>query len=171
MAAIGHATRRFQGKPESGVEARTMVQADLDDGQRLVALNEIFVGHRTHQSAKYRIRLGNLSERHSSSGLIITTGTGATGWARSVHRGRVTPVTLPAHRAAPRLLRPRGVAQRRHRHRSHRRHPGPGRSAGDHVRIQRRRGHLRRWHRDGSPGLSSGMTARIGISPRTLRLG
>src|SRR5262245_41389684 len=33
-------------------EARTMVQATTDDGQRLLALNEIFVGHRTHQSAR-----------------------------------------------------------------------------------------------------------------------
>ena len=33
-----------------------MVEAKLDDGQHLVALNEIFIGHRTHQSARYRIR-------------------------------------------------------------------------------------------------------------------
>src|SRR4051812_16094376 len=31
-------------------QARTMVRAGLDDGQELLALNEIFVGHRTHQS-------------------------------------------------------------------------------------------------------------------------
>jgi len=77
------------------VEARTMVEARLDDGQRLLALNEVFAGHRTHQSARYRIRFGGASERHSSSGLIVTTGTGATGWARSIHRQRRTGVTLP----------------------------------------------------------------------------
>ena len=33
-------------------EERTMVRARLDDGQTLLALNEIFVGHRTHQSAR-----------------------------------------------------------------------------------------------------------------------
>src|SRR5262245_24150332 len=64
------------------LERRTMVVAGLDDGQRLLALNEIFVGHRTHQSARYRLDIGKRHERHSSSGVIVSTGTGATGWAR-----------------------------------------------------------------------------------------
>jgi NAD kinase len=66
------------------IERRTMVRATLDDGQTLQALNEIFVGHRSHQSARYVITLGDKSERQSSSGVIVTTGTGATGWARSI---------------------------------------------------------------------------------------
>jgi hypothetical protein len=78
------------------VEERTMVEARLDDGQRLVALNEIFVGHRTHQSARYRIRFRGAEERHSSSGLIVATGTGATGWALSISRERTAPPLLPA---------------------------------------------------------------------------
>ncbi|HXU69484.1 MAG TPA: hypothetical protein VN947_09145, partial [Polyangia bacterium] len=65
-------------------EERTMVRARLGDGQTLVALNEIFVGHRSHQSAIYEIALGDRSERQSSSGLIVSSGTGATGWARSI---------------------------------------------------------------------------------------
>lgn len=77
------------------IEARTKVQLDLDDGQRIVALNEIFVGHRTHQSARYRLRFQGSSERHSSSGLIIATGTGATGWARSIATQRATHIELP----------------------------------------------------------------------------
>jgi NAD kinase len=68
----------------ASIERRTMVQATLDDGQTLRALNEIFVGHRSHQSARYLISLGDKSERQSSSGVIISTGTGATGWARSI---------------------------------------------------------------------------------------
>ena len=32
-------------------EHRTMAQASLDDGQRLLALNDIFIGHASHQSA------------------------------------------------------------------------------------------------------------------------
>jgi NAD kinase len=78
------------------IEERTMVEARLDDGQCLLALNEVFVGHRSHQSARYRIRFGELAERHSSSGVIVATGTGATGWARSIHRQRRDIVALPA---------------------------------------------------------------------------
>jgi NAD kinase len=76
-------------------EARAMVEAVLDDGQRLVALNEIYVGHRTHQSSRYRIFWEDRSERHSSSGIITATGTGATGWSRSIHRERANAVALP----------------------------------------------------------------------------
>ncbi|MFO7565395.1 MAG: NAD+ kinase [Enhygromyxa sp.] len=85
------------------IEARAMVEAELDDGQRLLALNELFVGHPRHQSARYRLSLGARSERHSSSGVVVTTGTGASGWARSIarERGPECPV-LPAP-ADPRL--------------------------------------------------------------------
>ncbi|HVJ16049.1 MAG TPA: hypothetical protein VM686_11490, partial [Polyangiaceae bacterium] len=77
-------------------EDRTMVMAETDDGQRLWALNEIFVGHRTHQSARYRFRAGERSERQSSSGAIVATGTGATGWARSIALSRRSELGLPA---------------------------------------------------------------------------
>ncbi|WP_421924715.1 hypothetical protein [Maricaulis maris] len=66
------------------VQHRTMVEASLSDGQRLLALNEIFVGHRSHQSARYTLNHAGSIERQSSSGVIIATGTGATGWARSI---------------------------------------------------------------------------------------
>jgi NAD kinase len=69
---------------DSVTERRTMVEAQLDNGDRLLALNEVFVGHRSHQSARYRIALGERVENHSSSGLIVASGTGATGWARSI---------------------------------------------------------------------------------------
>jgi hypothetical protein len=77
------------------LEARTMVEARLDDGQRLLALNEVFVGHRSHQSARYRVRWQGAEERHSSSGLVVTTGTGATGWARSMALQRAAALALP----------------------------------------------------------------------------
>ena len=78
------------------VETRCMVEASLDGVQRILALNELFVGHRTHQSARYRLRFGEREERQSSSGLIVATGTGATGWARSIHRERRSPLSMPA---------------------------------------------------------------------------
>jgi len=77
-------------------EERTMVEARLADGQRLVALNEVFLGHRTHQSARYRITYGEHGERQSSSGVIVTTGTGASGWARSITARREGAPPLPA---------------------------------------------------------------------------
>ncbi len=77
------------------VEARTMALAEREDGQRLLALNEVFVGHRTHQSARYRIEVGRQTERHSSSGVLCATGTGATGWARSICEQRKVKKKLP----------------------------------------------------------------------------
>ena len=66
------------------VEHRIMAVAEREDGQRLVALNEVFIGHQTHQSARYRIQADHGEERHSSSGVICATGTGSSGWARSI---------------------------------------------------------------------------------------
>jgi len=77
------------------IEARTMVEARLDDGQRLIALNEIYLGHRTHQSSRYRVALGGREERQSSSGLIVASGTGATGWSLSIARAVGATELLP----------------------------------------------------------------------------
>ena len=76
------------------IERRTMVEAVID-GRRLVALNELFVGHQSHQSARYRLSCRGRTEEHTSSGLIVSTGTGATGWALSINRSRREPLALP----------------------------------------------------------------------------
>jgi hypothetical protein len=78
------------------LDERTMVEARLDDGQRILALNEVFLGHASHQSARYLLRCPGGSERQSSSGIVVTTGTGATGWGRSIGLERHTGLTLPA---------------------------------------------------------------------------
>lgn len=77
------------------IEERCMALARREDGQELRALNEVFVGHASHQSARYRIQLGQQQERHSSSGVIVATGTGATGWARSIANQRALTQPLP----------------------------------------------------------------------------
>ncbi|WP_338662933.1 hypothetical protein VQH23_22650 [Pararoseomonas sp. SCSIO 73927] len=87
-------------------EPRTMIRAELDDGQFLLALNEVFVGHSSHQSARYSLRHAGREEAQSSSGLIVASGTGATGWALSI--GRATGVTVdlrPEEPAAMFLVR------------------------------------------------------------------
>ncbi len=77
------------------IEPRPLVVGEREDGQRLYALNELFIGHRSHQSARYTLQLGDRTERQSSSGIIACTGTGATGWARSINGQRAAPVPLP----------------------------------------------------------------------------
>ncbi|MCL8013092.1 hypothetical protein [Streptomyces sp. AS02] len=77
----------------------TMVEAVADDTQRLVALNEIYLGAVGHQTARYRLGLeddGGVVEAQASSGVLIGTGTGATGWIRSVWQERGGRLRLPS---------------------------------------------------------------------------
>ncbi|WP_406196063.1 hypothetical protein OG331_14555 [Streptomyces sp. NBC_01017] len=77
----------------------TMVEAVADDTQRLVALNEIYLGAVGHQTARYRLGLeddGGVVEAQASSGVLIGTGTGATGWIRSVWQERGGQLRLPS---------------------------------------------------------------------------
>lgn len=59
-------------------------EARLNDGQRLLAFNDLFIGASSHVSARYKISFDNRTEEHSSSGLIISTSSGSTGWVSSV---------------------------------------------------------------------------------------
>jgi NAD kinase len=78
----------------------TLAQATLSDGQTLTAFNDLFIGARSHVSARYRLRVaggqskksltkkpapaGGPWESQSSSGVIVSTGAGSTGWLSSV---------------------------------------------------------------------------------------
>ncbi len=66
------------------LQPRAMVEARAGEGQSLLALNEVFIGHRSHQSARYVVRANGAEEFQSSSGMIVATGTGLTGWAKSI---------------------------------------------------------------------------------------
>lgn len=59
-------------------------EAKLNDGQRILAFNDLFIGASTHISAKYKITYNNTIEEQSSSGLIVSTPAGATGWLSSI---------------------------------------------------------------------------------------
>ena len=66
------------------IRAVTLAEARLNDGQRLLAFNDLFLGAQTHVSARYRIRWQKTEEPQSSSGVLVSTGAGSTGWMSSV---------------------------------------------------------------------------------------
>ncbi|MGY3588584.1 NAD kinase [Bradyrhizobium sp. USDA 4341] len=70
-----------------GHKAVTMAKAALTNGQILHAVNDLFIGARTHTSAVYEIALADQKERQSSSGLIVATGLGSTAWFKSIVTG------------------------------------------------------------------------------------
>lgn len=65
----------------------TMAQARLSDGQTLLAVNDLFIGPRTHTSALYEIELDGRREAQSSSGLVVSTGLGSSAWLKSIVTG------------------------------------------------------------------------------------
>jgi NAD kinase len=65
----------------------TMAKATLNDGQELLAVNDLFIGHRSHVSARYRILYNGSEEDQISSGIIVSTGAGSTGWMKSIVTG------------------------------------------------------------------------------------
>ncbi|MFI8103774.1 hypothetical protein [Streptomyces sp. NPDC086023] len=79
-------------------EDLTMVEAVADDTQRLLALNEIYLGPPGHQTARYRLGPDGeegQEEAQASSGVLVGTGTGATGWLRSLWLERGSTERLP----------------------------------------------------------------------------
>ncbi|MFD3629069.1 MULTISPECIES: hypothetical protein [Streptomyces] len=85
--------------PGPAADELAMVEAVADDTQRLVALNEIFLGPAGHQTARYRVgpdHDGADPEAQASSGIVVGTGTGATGWLRSLWLERGSTLVPPA---------------------------------------------------------------------------
>ncbi len=74
-------------KNQRRYEEITLAQVVLNDGQKLYAVNDFFIGQKTHVSARYTIDYGNKLEQQSSSGIIVSTGLGSTGWFKSILAG------------------------------------------------------------------------------------
>ena len=78
-----HAVQRAM-ENQAQVREVTLAEVNLNDGQRMLAFNDFFVGCQGHVSARYVLRVENQSEPQSSSGLIVSTGAGSTGWLSSL---------------------------------------------------------------------------------------
>lgn len=65
----------------------TMAKATLNDGQQLLAVNDLFIGPRYQISARYELAINGAREMQSSSGIIVSTGLGSTGWLKSIVAG------------------------------------------------------------------------------------
>ena len=69
---------RFRHRPV------TLAEVSLNDGQTMLAFNDFFVGAASHVSARYILEVAGKNEPQSSSGLLVSTGAGSTGWLSSV---------------------------------------------------------------------------------------
>jgi NAD kinase len=69
------------------IKTVTMAKASLNTGLTLHAVNDLFIGPRSHISARYELSVGDRQERQSSSGIIVSTGLGSTGWLKSIYAG------------------------------------------------------------------------------------
>ncbi|MBK5721427.1 hypothetical protein JGH11_11135 [Dysgonomonas sp. Marseille-P4677] len=71
-------SNNYQSRKVNFAEAR------LNDGQRLLAFNDLFIGASSHISARYKLSFNESTEEQSSSGIIVSTQAGSTGWLSSV---------------------------------------------------------------------------------------
>lgn len=50
----------------------------------MLAVNDMLVGRTDQSSARYSLTIGNTTENQSSSGILVVTGVGSTGWLSSI---------------------------------------------------------------------------------------
>jgi NAD kinase len=102
------ATRRAVGMVLDGSAAYhliTMAEVKLNDGQRLLAFNDFYAGQRTHLSSRYRLTWRGQGEEQSSSGVLVSTGAGSTGWLSSTQNMAAAVSRLLLKERAPQLPR------------------------------------------------------------------
>jgi hypothetical protein len=83
----------------------TMAEVRLNDGQRLLAFNDFYLGQRTHLSSRYSLTWHGRTEEQSSSGVLVTTGAGSTGWFSSAQNMAAAVSGLLLDGKAPALPR------------------------------------------------------------------
>lgn len=75
----------------------TFAEAKTNDGQRMLGVNDIFIGPKSHSSARYVMSWAGQQEAQSSSGVIVSTGFGSTGWLQSILASAVGIAGLRQH--------------------------------------------------------------------------
>jgi NAD kinase len=103
--ARGGVARVLEGR--AAYHEITMAVVSLNDGQRLLAFNDFLVGQKTHVSARYSLTWRDQTERQSSSGILVSTGAGSTGWFSSTQHMAQAVSKLLLNGTAPKLPRMR----------------------------------------------------------------
>ncbi|WP_446809335.1 sugar kinase [Methylomonas sp. 2BW1-5-20] len=88
-------TRTVAGK--SACKTISFAEAKTNDGQRMLAVNDLFIGPRSHTSARYLLSWDGRREIQSSSGIIVSTGFGSTGWFQSILAGAMSVAGSDSH--------------------------------------------------------------------------
>lgn len=69
------------------IDKISIAKAQLTTGHVLYGVNDFFIGAKSHVSARYQLQIGDQRETQSSSGVIVSTGLGSTGWLKSIVAG------------------------------------------------------------------------------------
>jgi len=80
---IGDMIARAQANKHA-VERLPLLKTTIDDDRVVWGVNDLFIGRKDHVSALYELSFDGRRERQSSSGIIVSTGVGSTGWMRSI---------------------------------------------------------------------------------------
>ena len=80
-----------------GIKHISMAKVSTNLGESLLAVNDVFVGPKSHSSARYEICIDDVQEEQSSSGVIVSTGLGSTGWFKSIIAGASGIANRPLH--------------------------------------------------------------------------